>query len=218
MKKLIKTLSLTVITALAVSCLALSGYASEPSSLSYDRNLTDREESDGCFCIAPAGWGDLNGDGKVTADDARTCLRASAHLDTLGETAAAAADIFGDGTVTAANARKILRVAAQLDIFDCYTVKISESEKVKAENLKSTGSLPYRWTYDISGKYGISVEQDCVEEEITDNCGNPITGGPVWNSFLFAPSSAGTYSVHMSYTWHAAEKPLAEFSFTIIVE
>ena len=59
--------------------------------------------------------GDVNCDGVVKANDARTALRAAAKLEKLDETAQKAADIDGNGKVTAAEARKILRFAAKLD-------------------------------------------------------------------------------------------------------
>ena len=59
--------------------------------------------------------GDVNGDGLVKANDARTALRAAAKLEELDEKALKAADIDGNGKVTAAEARKILRFAAKLD-------------------------------------------------------------------------------------------------------
>ena len=59
--------------------------------------------------------GDVNGDGLVKANDARTALRAAAKLEELDERALKAADIDGNGKVSAAEARKILRFAAKLD-------------------------------------------------------------------------------------------------------
>ena len=59
--------------------------------------------------------GDVNGDGYVKANDARTALRAAAKLEELNEKALKAADIDGNGKITAAEARKILRFAAKLD-------------------------------------------------------------------------------------------------------
>ena len=56
--------------------------------------------------------GDVNGDGKVTAADAREALRASAKLETLTEEQKKAADMNGDGKVTAADSREILTEAA----------------------------------------------------------------------------------------------------------
>lgn len=61
--------------------------------------------------------GDLNGDGAVTASDAREALRTSAQLTQLLSPFFLAGDLDGDNTVTAVEARKILRVAGQLDSF-----------------------------------------------------------------------------------------------------
>ena len=61
--------------------------------------------------------GDANGDGKVTAADARIVLRTSAKLETLEGNLFLAADVNKDGKITAADARKILRVSAKIDTF-----------------------------------------------------------------------------------------------------
>lgn len=58
--------------------------------------------------------GDVDGDGKVTAADARLALRASTGLAKLDTNAKNAADVNYDGKVTAADARIILRRAAGL--------------------------------------------------------------------------------------------------------
>ena len=59
--------------------------------------------------------GDVNGDGLVTAADARLALRNSAGIQELFDKALTAADFNGDSTVTAADARLILRYSAKLD-------------------------------------------------------------------------------------------------------
>lgn len=58
--------------------------------------------------------GDLNGDGKVLANDARLALRASARLETIDERQTKAADVDGEPGVTAKDARLILRYSASL--------------------------------------------------------------------------------------------------------
>lgn len=62
--------------------------------------------------------GDLNGDGKITAADAREALRSSAKLTTLLSPYFLAGDLDSDNKITAAEARKILRVASKLDKFE----------------------------------------------------------------------------------------------------
>ena len=64
------------------------------------------------------GMGDVNGDGVVTAADARLILRRSAKLVTFTMEQDARADVNKDGKVTAADARKVLRVSAKLESFD----------------------------------------------------------------------------------------------------
>ena len=62
----------------------------------------------GCYVVP----GDVNGDGKVTAADAREALRAAAKIEELNDKEAAAADMNGDGKVTAHDAREILKKAS----------------------------------------------------------------------------------------------------------
>ena len=59
--------------------------------------------------------GDADGEGQVTARDARLVLRASARLETLTGQAFANCDLNGDGKLTAAEARLILRFSAKLE-------------------------------------------------------------------------------------------------------
>lgn len=58
--------------------------------------------------------GDADGNGKITAADARLTLRASAQLEVLSYDAKAAADVNEDGSVTAADSRLILQYSANL--------------------------------------------------------------------------------------------------------
>lgn len=59
--------------------------------------------------------GDIDGDGKVTAADARLALRASVGSEKLTDMQKAAADVDGDGKVTSADAREILRKSVGLE-------------------------------------------------------------------------------------------------------
>ena len=62
--------------------------------------------------------GDLNGDGKIQATDARIALRISARLETADETQNISGDVNKNGKIDASDARQILRVAASLEKFD----------------------------------------------------------------------------------------------------
>lgn len=59
--------------------------------------------------------GDVNGDGKVSAADARIALRVAAGLVTVSLDEFLRADLDSDGEVIAAEARTILRIAAGLE-------------------------------------------------------------------------------------------------------
>lgn len=61
--------------------------------------------------------GDVNLDGKVTAEDARLALRQSAKLENLTGLSFKAGDLNGDGSITSGEARTILRVSAKLENF-----------------------------------------------------------------------------------------------------
>lgn len=58
---------------------------------------------------------DVNGDGQITAADARLALRASADLEKISGVYAIAANVNGDDDITASDARKILRRSAGLE-------------------------------------------------------------------------------------------------------
>lgn len=62
-------------------------------------------------------FGDANGDGAITAGDARLVLRASAKLAEISYPAKLAVDLDSDGRLTAKEARTILRVSAKLESF-----------------------------------------------------------------------------------------------------
>jgi hypothetical protein len=62
--------------------------------------------------------GDIDGNGKVAASDARTALRASARLETLEGVFYDAANVLNTKALTAASARKMLRVSARLEAFN----------------------------------------------------------------------------------------------------
>lgn len=125
--------------------------------------------------ISPASWGDLNGDNKVAANDARLCLRAAAQLEKLTDAQLAAADIFATNTVTAANARKILRVAATLDTFDSDSIILNLGEGIIIETPESDDP-EYQWVLYLS-QVGFGNTRDVTGEEhekglITETDGN----------------------------------------------
>lgn len=71
--------------------------------------------------------GDINGDGKVLANDARQALRASVALTTLAGKTFFAGDADRNGKITAADARLILRASVGLE--NLYVVPLGENSK-----------------------------------------------------------------------------------------
>ena len=76
--------------------------------------------------------GDVNGDGQITADDARLALRAAATLEVLEGDALIAADVDESGDILAGDARTILRVSAVLEQFDDPNIVIEEETTTEA--------------------------------------------------------------------------------------
>ena len=90
-------------------------------------------------------FGDVNGDGKITAFDARMILRCSAQLEPITDRVYECGDYNRDGAITAADARTALRVACSVEKIAC---------------------ILYGHTYE-----DLVVEPDCVNEGYTtDKC------------------------------------------------
>ncbi len=77
--------------------------------------------------------GDVDGNGNITAADARLALRASVQLENLSLGAMTAADVNGDDYVTASDARTILRVSVGLESFAVTPVVPAEMPETTAE-------------------------------------------------------------------------------------
>lgn len=64
------------------------------------------------YVYSKAALGDVNGDGKINAIDARYVLQASSGARTFTDTERRLADVNGDGKVNAIDARRILQIAS----------------------------------------------------------------------------------------------------------
>ncbi len=64
--------------------------------------------------------GDVDGDGNISASDARLALRASVELDKLSTEQYLAADIDNDSSISASDARILLRISVGLEKADEY--------------------------------------------------------------------------------------------------
>ena len=125
------------------------------------------------FAVAAsaADTGDVDGNGKVTAMDARMALRAAASIDKLNTEQAAAADVDGNGKVTAMDARMILRVAANIDKFygngDTNDPSITE---------KPESSLSAKDIHNIAINYTVEVYAYLDGEYMSAGSGFFISG------------------------------------------
>lgn len=77
--------------------------------------------------------GDIDGNGRITAADARIVLRIAAKLDIADDAMRRLADVNGSGGVTSADARLILRVSAAIDNFDGYEEMSTECPTADVE-------------------------------------------------------------------------------------
>lgn len=105
-------------------------------------------------------FGDMNGDGKVTASDARIILRHAARLENIEDALLPAADADGDGRISVSDARTVLRYAAKLiDKMDgeekySKTADGSESEKTTTEKPTSITTEPTENPTETTTKNG----------------------------------------------------------------
>ena len=87
----------------------------EPTSEVKPTQPAEEESSESASEPVYGLMGDLDGDGKVTAEDARTALRIAARLENPTKKQLEVGDLNKDGKITAKEARAILRYAANLD-------------------------------------------------------------------------------------------------------
>ncbi len=88
--------------------------------------------------------GDVDGNGKITAADARSTLRVAARIEVFSDEQIAVADVDNSGDITASDARAILRVAAGLEAFE---------EKDEEEQLPDFVQALYDGTFKFASVY-----------------------------------------------------------------
>jgi len=105
----------------------------------------------------PYGLGDLDGDGEVTAADARITLLASSRITTITEQQKKAADVMGDGAVTAAASRVILRYSSRLiNIFPIQKTSAAVWTEVPIEE----GGFAFTCRSDFDLRWMIAGQQE----------------------------------------------------------
>ena len=138
-------------------------------------------ENDIIFDILP---GDINADNKVTAADARLCLRAAAKLETLTKKQLIAADLDGTGEITGSDARQILRACAGLDILT-VTVNLKQGQNLVVGPLKI-------WGVECTPQ----KQNDNLTVLKTTEIENPeIVGTPASGFFTIKATETGDYNL-----------------------
>lgn len=86
-----------------------------------------------------AALGDVNGDGEITASDARLALRASVNLEKLTDEQFKAADVDFNGVITASDARMTLRASVNLETLHShsYTEKVTKKATCTQKGIKT---------------------------------------------------------------------------------
>jgi len=135
MKKTVKSTLIYILSAVLLFCAASVSVSADSQSdkkhatgLIWDEDFaTDMKKIDSVEHAeeyTEHRLGDINGDGKITASDARTCLRVSAKLEEINAFDSFAADVDSNGKITASDARTILRVSANLENMPVYKTEI----------------------------------------------------------------------------------------------
>ncbi len=109
--------------------------------------------------------GDVIGDKRITASDARAALRFAAKIDVPSAEQFRAADVNEDGKLNAMDARLILRVAAKLDVFE---------EESEPESKSETEIFPSEPANDNVNEATTQEQQDSVTETTTQETTLPI--------------------------------------------
>lgn len=175
-------------------------------------DIIDDESENTYFTFATVRTGDVNGDGKVSAVDARHCLQlvAGKQLD-ISIKQEKTADVNRDGNISAIDARAILHMALGMKTVD--TVATTELDwGLIIGPLQTAGSGKYLWECEINVD-GLSVEQKCFY--VPDD--PEFVGGPSNQYFIFTPEKIGTYTIRFELSDPKQTEILDEFNVILMV-
>lgn len=143
--------------------------------------------------------GDIDGNGKISAADARKILRHAAQVAPLADDQMWSADINADEKVTASDARIALRISATLDSIDNYikdpepedTIDLAEYIYVNYETMAEELGVEFSAVEEVEGLYTSLYTSDICDVQI-----DMATGEVVFvNLYLENDYSVGGISV-----------------------
>ena len=151
----------------------------QESGLIYTLNTTYNS-----FEWADRAMGDADGDGLVTAADARLALRCSANLEKYTADNLKFMDADGDGILSAGDARIILRVSANLQKFPAQTRSVSEpyerpeyqQEAINQLSVLMTSYAAAKRQREIDAAQQAYLESLTAQDEQQEQVVNPPTG------------------------------------------
>ena len=165
----------------------------------------------------PRRIGDADGNGRITASDARLALQMAARIETQTGMDAVAADIDRTGAVETADARQILRVAARLDIFRVEVdSRISrdqaEPDAYMIDALRA-GATQYRWKYAVEPAEGLTVTEQTVNRSAPGEVGLADA-----QRFLVSANKPGDYTLRLVQKTDWKEEWIDEIEFVFHVK
>ena len=190
-------LSIVTLLAFAIPVYADDGETKHPTGLivsTWDDIVNDMDDSlaEG-YCTYRLG--DVNGDGKITAADARLCLRVSAGLESiLSLTHSDAADIDLNGKLTASDARSILRISAKLDPTPATVAETSPEWGCIIGPFASNTASGYTWKCLTKSD---SVSEHIKIQEFKTKSEDGLTEKQY---FILTPDSYGRYQLYIELT------------------
>ncbi len=215
MKKLKhKYLFVTFITAFFTILLSFSSFAypQYKTGLIWDDWESYLEDMDDDLvkilsCLRP---GDVNGDGIISAADARIVLRASIGLEQLSENQKVSADVDKSLSITASDARFIFRVSVDLEKTNELVITESKEMGFVIGSLETAGSGKYTWKC-VDSKNGFNVREYFINTEPEKE------GAPVKQYFIFTPENAGSFNLKFILSDSNKNEVLEEFEVKAVI-
>ncbi|MBR6779414.1 MAG: dockerin type I repeat-containing protein [Clostridia bacterium] len=199
-----KKYSVVIIVFLFVCCCAM------PVNATKQQNVTIEQITAPVFVFQK---GDIDTDGRITASDARLCLRVAVGLETLSKAQKQAVDIFGNGNVDVACARRILRASVGLEQADCDEIHVNADDTfLQVGPFLTGGSGKYYWQCSVQPQdTSVNVEFYVPETKSYDKI-----GAPVEQYFRILLHENGTYVFTFTFGNENTGEVLRTYTLTVI--